>query len=135
MRPRRTGLFSNDLDTQTLVRYVDRFLMFYIKTGDKLQRTSVWQKKWKADLNTFGRGLAPKPWHCRWIRSTSDPNVDDININEIDINSEKLKRFRHFVNSEKADDNVVFVTERKQIRPATPAERADDGVVKIYEPA
>ena len=34
-----------------------------------------------------------------------------------------LKRFRHFVNSDDPDANVVFVQERGQIRPARPDER------------
>jgi len=36
-----------------------------------------------------------------------------------------LKRFRHFINSDKADPNVLFVQERGQIRPATRAERRE----------
>jgi nitrite reductase (NADH) large subunit len=32
-------------------------------------------------------------------------------------NEAKLKRFRHFINSDQSDDNVVFVEERGQIRP------------------
>jgi nitrite reductase (NADH) large subunit len=40
------------------------------------------------------------------------------------INDEsKRKRFRHFVNSEQRDDNVVFVEERGQFRPADDKER------------
>ena len=29
---------------QTLIRYIDRLLMFYVRTGDRLQRTSVWME-------------------------------------------------------------------------------------------
>lgn len=42
MKPRHADLFASDLDAETLVRYVDRLLMFYIRTADRLQRTSVW---------------------------------------------------------------------------------------------
>jgi nitrite reductase (NADH) large subunit len=42
MRPRHGDLLLRDVDTPTLVRTVDRFLMFYIRTADRLQRTSVW---------------------------------------------------------------------------------------------
>src|SRR5690606_2356307 len=44
MRPRHAELFATDLDDETLVRLIDRFLMFYIRTADKLQRTSVWRE-------------------------------------------------------------------------------------------
>jgi len=39
MRPRHADLFATDLDTPTLIKYIDRVIMFYIKTADKLQRT------------------------------------------------------------------------------------------------
>jgi nitrite reductase (NADH) large subunit len=49
-------------------------------------------------------------YECEWKKAVTDP--------------ETRKRFRHFVNSDAADNNVEFVEERGQIRPATPAERA-----------
>ncbi|RTG94306.1 nitrite reductase, partial [Thermus scotoductus] len=45
MKPRHAELLAADLDEETLVRYIDRFLMFYIRTADKLQRTSGWLEK------------------------------------------------------------------------------------------
>ena len=40
--PAHAELLAGDLDTETLVRYIDRFLMFYIRTADRLQRTAPW---------------------------------------------------------------------------------------------
>ena len=54
---------------------------------------------------------------CEWAETIND--------------SEKLKRFRHFVNSEQGDENVVFVTERDQIRPATDAEKTTIKLVEL----
>ena len=48
-------------------------------------------------------------YQCEWKTTLQD--------------GQKLKRFRHFVNSDQADDNVVFVEERGQIRPANVNER------------
>jgi nitrite reductase (NADH) large subunit len=48
-------------------------------------------------------------YECEWRKAIDDPAT--------------LKRFRHFVNSERGDDNVVFIEERGQIRPATADER------------
>ena len=42
MKPRHADLFATDLDTATLIKYIDRILMFYIRTADRLQRTSTW---------------------------------------------------------------------------------------------
>ena len=48
-------------------------------------------------------------YQCEWKTTIADEN--------------KLKRFRHFINSDQQDDNVVFVEERGQIRPADERER------------
>ena len=127
MTPRHGELFATDLDTETVVRYIDRIIMFYIKTADKLQRTSKWRESLEGGLEYLqaviiedSLGIAEElesqmqllvdNYVCEWKATISD--------------SEKLKRFRHFVNSEQGDDNVVFVTEREQIRPATDTEKA-----------
>ena len=52
MKPRHAELLAGDLDRDTLMRYIDRFLMFYIRTADRLQRTSVWRDNWKAGSTT-----------------------------------------------------------------------------------
>ena len=49
-------------------------------------------------------------YQCEWKTTIEDEN--------------KLKRFRHFVNSDKIDENIIFVEERGQIRPANIEERA-----------
>ncbi|WNP27106.1 nitrite reductase large subunit NirB [Moraxella sp. DOX410] len=127
MRPRHAELFASDLDTATLIKYIDRFLMFYIKTGDRLQRTSVWREKMEGGLEYIQQvvindslGIAEEleaqmqadidAYQCEWKTTLSDP--------------ERLKRFKHFINSDKVDDNVVFVEERSQIRPATADEKS-----------
>ena len=126
MKPRHAELLASDLDEATLVRYVDRFLMFYVRTADRLQRTSVWRDNLEGGLDYLKRvivddslGIAHEleadmqhvvdTYACEWQEAISNPAV--------------RQRFRHFVNSEKNDENVVFVEERGQIRPATPIER------------
>ena len=126
MKPRHAELLASDLDTATLVKYIDRFLMFYVRTADRLQRTSVWRDNLEGGLDYVKQvvlqdklGIAAEleaemqavvdSYECEWKKAVNDP--------------ETRKRFRHFVNSDKADQNVVFMEERGQIRPATPAER------------
>jgi nitrite reductase (NADH) large subunit len=126
MKPRHAELLAGDLDKQTLVRYIDRFLMFYIRTADRLQRTSTWRDNLEGGLEYLRAvvcadklGIAAEleadmarivaSYECEWKKAIEDPTT--------------LKRFRHFINSPVADDNVVFVQERGQIRPATAAER------------
>ncbi len=128
MRPRHADLFATDLDDDTLIRYIDRLLMFYIRTADRLQRTSVWLENLEGGLDYLrsvviddslglGAELEAQMEHvvstyvCEWKVAVEDP--------------EKRKRFRQFVNSDAEDQQVVFVTDREQIRPATPAEKRE----------
>lgn len=132
--PRHGELFATDLDTETMVKYIDRIIMFYIKTADKLQRTSKWRESLDGGLNYLkaviiedSLGIADEleaqmqllvdNYVCEWAATIND--------------TEKLKRFRHFVNSEQGDENVVFVTDREQIRPATDAEKATINLVEL----
>ena len=121
MRPRHAELFATDLDDQTLVRYIDRFLMFYIRTADRLQRTSTWRESLEGGLEYLQQvviddslGLATElevqmqlvvdRYECEWANALNDP--------------EKLKRFRTFVNDQRGDPDIHFVKERGQRRPA-----------------
>ncbi|MBH0085929.1 nitrite reductase large subunit [Psychrobacter sp. SCQQ22] len=132
--PRHGELFATDLDTETMVKYIDRIIMFYIKTADKLQRTSKWRESLDGGLDYLkaviiedSLGIADEleaqmqllvdNYVCEWAATIND--------------TEKLKRFRHFVNSEQGDENVVFVTDREQIRPATDAEKATINLVEL----
>ncbi|MCF5611643.1 nitrite reductase (NAD(P)H), partial [Pseudomonas syringae] len=127
MRPRHAELFATDLDDETLIRYIDRFLMLYIRTADKLQRTSVWRETLEGGLDYLkavilddSLGLAAElesqmqlvvdRYECEWANALKDP--------------EKLKRFRTFVNDGRSDPDVHFVKERAQRRPAKPEELA-----------
>ena len=122
MKPRHADLFASDLDTETLIKYVDRLLMFYIRTADRLQRTSTWMDNLEGGLtylqdviinDSLGLGeeleaemaLNIGNYKCEWAETLKSP--------------EKLSRFSHFINSEEIDTNIQFVEERGQIRPAT----------------
>lgn len=126
MKPRHADLLAADLDSATLIRYVDRFLMFYVRTADRLQRTSVWLDNLEGGLDYLKQVILDdklcinaeleadmarviSTYECEWKKAINDPQT--------------LKRFRHFVNSDREDDNVLFVEERGQIRPASRDER------------
>jgi len=134
MKPRHAELLASDLDQDTLIRYIDRFLMFYVRTADRLQRTSTWRENLEGGLDYLKQvviddrlGIAAEleanmahviaTYACEWKEAVTDPST--------------RARFTHFVNSDKRDENVVFVEERGQIRPATAAEKklADIAVV------
>ena len=120
MRPRRADLFAVDLDDQTLVQYIGRLLMFYVRTADRLQRTSVWFENLESGLDylkdvvindslNLGAELEAQMAHiidtyqCEWRTALSD--------------RDKLKRFREFVNDARDDPVQVWTQERGQKRP------------------
>ncbi|MCV6070698.1 hypothetical protein OFP26_34520, partial [Escherichia coli] len=51
MRPRHADLFASDLSKSELITMIDRVLMFYVSTADRLQRTSVWMENMEGGLN------------------------------------------------------------------------------------
>ncbi|MSS75415.1 MAG: nitrite reductase large subunit [Methyloglobulus sp.] len=126
MKPRHGDLFATSLDKATLIKYIDRLLIFYVRTAARLQRTSVWMENMEGGLDYLKSvviedklGLCEQLEHqmqhvlntyqCEWKTTIEDES--------------KLKRFRHFINSDQPDDNVVFVEERGQLRPADEEER------------
>ncbi|MSP28059.1 MAG: nitrite reductase large subunit [Methylococcales bacterium] len=134
MKPRHADLFATGLDKATLIKYIDRVLSFYVRTADRLQRTSVWMENMEGGLDYLksviiddklglGEQLEQQmqhvidTYHCEWKTTIEDAS--------------KLKRFHHFINSDATDDNVVFVEERGQIRPARDDERKQFNLVEV----
>ncbi|WP_122902137.1 nitrite reductase large subunit NirB [Acinetobacter sp. B51(2017)] len=129
MKPRHAELLAADLDTQTLIKYIDRFFMFYIQTADRLQRTSVWRDNLEGGLDYLkdvivhdSLGIAEElerrmshvigTYQDEWRTAVEDPEV--------------RKRFVTFVNAKaeaQHDPHVQFAEVRGQIRPKTKAER------------
>lgn len=113
MTPKHAQLLAGDLDTETLVRYIDRFLMYYIRTADRLQRTAPWVESLGLDhvrevVCEDSLGLAEEfesamerhvaNYKCEWKGVLEDPD--------------KLSRFVSFVNAPDAVDSTVTFTER-----------------------
>jgi nitrite reductase (NADH) large subunit len=67
MKPRHAELLASDLDEATVVKLVDRFLMFYVRTGDRLQRTSTWRENLEGGLDY----LKPWSWTTDWASRPS----------------------------------------------------------------
>lgn len=134
MKPRHAELLAADLDEATLVKLVDRFLMFYVRTADRLQRTSTWRDNLEVGLDYLKDVIVGDKLGLAAELEAEMQHVVDTYQDEWKTavtNPEVRKRFRHFVNSETADANVVFVEERGQIRPATPEERRGTRPVRI----
>jgi nitrite reductase (NADH) large subunit len=126
MKPRHAELLASNLDEATVVRLVDRFLMFYVRTADRLQRTSTWRENLEGGLDYLKQVIVEDKLGIAGELEAEMQHVVDTYEDEWKnavTNPETRKRFRHFVNSTEGDGNVVFMPERGQIRPATPEER------------
>ncbi len=114
MTPRHAQLLAGDLDDETLIRYIDRFLMFYIRTADRLQRTAPWLEAMDGGLEHLrdvvcndSLGLAAEfeeamerhvaGYACEWKGVLDDPD--------------KLSRFVSFVNAPDVADPTIEFTE------------------------
>ena len=120
-RPQHAKLLVTDVDTETCIKLVDRFLMFYIRTADPLMRTATWLNKMEGGLgylrdviinDSLGIGeqlenemkTLIENYACEWKKVVEDPAL--------------RARFRHFVNDDGADDTLTFVEMRGQKIPA-----------------
>jgi nitrite reductase (NADH) large subunit len=121
-KPRHATLLAQDIDKETCIRYIDRFLMFYIKTADPLTRTAPWLEsmeggidylrnvvcndslgmaaQWEAEMDSLVHN-----YKCEWKEAIENPEI--------------RKRFTHFVNApDVKDPTVSFVPMRDQIKAA-----------------
>ena len=131
MKPQHAILLAEDIDKETLIKYLDRFLMFYIRTANRLERTATWFNKLEGGIDYLKQviihdslGICAEleeemahlvnTYQCEWKATIEDP--------------EKIQRFRHFVNSEQPDPSLVHVEERGQQRPAYEHEKSLVGI-------
>ncbi|HAS46002.1 MAG TPA: nitrite reductase (NAD(P)H) [Microscillaceae bacterium] len=120
-KPQHAQLLANDVDSETCIRYIDRYLMFYIKTAEPLTRTAPWLNKLDGGLeylkdvvvnDCLGIGaqlekemqLLVEAYSCEWKEVVNNPAL--------------RARFKHFVNSDDSDDTLQFDQQRGQKVPA-----------------
>ena len=132
--PRHAQLLAEDLDTETLVRAIDRFLMYYVRTADRLQRTAAWVEEYEGGLEAIRAVVLDDALGiCGDLDAAMASHVDSYEDEwaaALD-DPEKLRRFASFVNApDQPDDSLAYVGERGQARPAT-AEERDGGAVLI----
>lgn len=120
-KPQHARLLASDIDSETCIKYIDRFLMFYIRTAEPLNRTSTWLNKLEGGIEYLkdvvvndSLGIVEQlekdmqalvnTYQCEWKEAVEDP--------------EKRKKFTHFLNSTEPDPSVQFRPMRGQRIPA-----------------
>jgi nitrite reductase (NADH) large subunit len=126
--PAHAQLLAKDLDDETLIKYIDRYFMYYIRTADRLQRTARWQEELDGGIkhvedvvvkDTLGIAADLEAAMAKHVDTYKDEWADTLK------DPERLRRFRSFVNApDQKDDSITFVPdERGQMRPATAEEK------------
>jgi nitrite reductase (NADH) large subunit len=121
MRPRHADLFATDLDSSSLITYIDRFLMFYIRTADRLQRTASWLESLDGGIDYLREVIvADRLGICAELDAAMARHVEDYSDEWRATleDPDRLRRFVSFVNAPGTPDpTIVFTPERDQIKP------------------
>jgi nitrite reductase (NADH) large subunit len=126
--PAHAQLLAKDLDDETLIKYIDRYFMYYIRTADRLQRTARWQEELDGGIkhvedvvvhDTLGIAADLEAAMAQHVDTYIDEWADTLK------DPERLRRFRSFVNApDQKDDSITHLPdERGQMRPATAEEK------------
>lgn len=120
-KPRHSELLAKDVVPDDVIPILDRYLMFYIRTGDKLQRTARWLENLPGGIKYLQEvvledklGIAAElekqmeeivgSFFCEWTETLNNPK--------------KMALFKQFGNSDEYVDGMDMVPERTQTRPA-----------------
>jgi nitrite reductase (NADH) large subunit len=120
MRPAHAELLAEDLDAETLVGSIDRYLMWYVRTAERLERTATWQRKLPGGIDFVRRvviddelGIGAEleadmarhvaNYQCEWKATLNDPV--------------RVARFTSFVNTDEPDPSIARVRVRGQSIP------------------
>lgn len=121
-KPQHALLLASDVDSETCIRYIDRFLMFYIRTADPLTRTAPWLNKMEGGIEYLRNvvvndslGMAAQwetemqaivdTYQCEWKTAIEDPEI--------------RKRFNHFVNAPEENDPTIQFEEMRGQKKAS----------------
>ncbi|MFI8605233.1 nitrite reductase large subunit NirB [Cellulophaga baltica] len=119
--PKHALLLAEKVDKETAIKYVDRFLMYYIQTAQPLMRTAAWLDKLEGGIDYVKDvvindclGIVDQldkemqhlvdTYKCEWKEAVENPEI--------------RAKYTHFVNSTAADENIEFVSLREQKMPA-----------------
>eukprot|EP00977_Amphora_coffeiformis_P009629 scaffold2219_cov177-Amphora_coffeaeformis.AAC.5 len=128
--PVHAELFATDIDKDTVLKYLDRYIMYYILTADRLERTAVWQKKLPSGKNGGGPIehlkeviIEDSLGICSELDARMQHLVDTYHDEWAEVVKDPVRRakFKQFANTDKTiekDEMVEFIDMRGQNRPA-----------------
>jgi nitrite reductase (NADH) large subunit len=130
-------LLATDIDEATAIIYIDRFLMYYIMTADRLTRTAVWIEKLEGGIDHLKEVIIEdKLGICQELEERLQFLVDTYTCEwaEVVKDPEKRRLFRQFVNTDETEPCIEIVHERGQQRPGDwPSETVSLVQLKRFE--
>jgi len=123
--PKHAVLLAEQIDNKTCIKYLDRFLMYYIQTAAPLMRTAAWLDKLEGGIDQLKKIVIEDSLEiAEDLENEMQFLVDayECEWKQVIENEESQKRFNHFVNSDDTDDNIIFIPMREQNMPKQWAE-------------
>ncbi|HVC98114.1 MAG TPA: nitrite reductase large subunit NirB [Pirellulales bacterium] len=120
-KPRHADLLAADLDENTAIKYIDRFLMYYIQTADRLTRTAVWLDKMEGGIDYLREVIIhDKLGICEELERRIQFLVDTYRCEWAEVVNDPRRRawFKQFVNTDETEPGIELVAERGQLHPA-----------------
>lgn len=117
--PRHADLLAQDIDRETAIKYIDRYLMYYVRTAEKLHRTSTWIMNLNGGIDALKEVIIEDSLNICAELEAEMQRVVDAQHDEWKVTTEKpeqLKKFHHFANAE-GKDPVKNITVRGQTKP------------------
>lgn len=118
--PKHAVLLAEQIDKATVIKYLDRFLMYYIRTAGPLVRTATWLDKLEGGLDYLKEVIIhDRIGICEALESEMESLVGTFECEwkQVLEKPRLMKRFSHFVNSDETDDNIEYVPLRDQKMP------------------
>ncbi len=117
--PRHADLLAKDIDRETAIRYIDRYLMYYVRTADKLERTATWLENLEGGVEKLKKVIIEDSLGICAELETDMQRIVDTQHDEWAVTvgkPEQVAKFRHFANGD-GKDPVKLITVRGQDKP------------------
>ncbi|KAK4242734.1 hypothetical protein C8A03DRAFT_39903 [Achaetomium macrosporum] len=120
-KPKHSELLAKDVPPTEVIPILDRYLMFYIRTADKLQRTARWLESLPGGIkylrevileDKLGINASLEAQMQELVDSYFDEWAEAIN------NPSIAAKFKQFANTSETVDNMEVEQDRQQTRPA-----------------
>jgi nitrite reductase (NADH) large subunit len=117
--PRHADLLAKDIDRETAIRYIDRYLMYYVRTADKLERTATWLENLEGGVEKLKKVIIEDSLGICAELEADMQRIVDTQHDEWAVTvgkPEQVAKFRHFANGD-GKDPVKLITVRGQDKP------------------